>query len=69
MVKRESNGYNEFPATRMHTEKESATKEAIRLSRLHPECKFFILEYTGIYVKSTIETLVETEPIEYIDNN
>lgn len=60
MIKRiDETWKDQHPSTKIHYDLQSAQNEAIRLSRLCVNSKFCILEFTGIYAYSTIETVVE----------
>ena len=70
MVKRvDDNNKEQHPSTRTHTQYQSAYNEAIRLSRLCVNAKFCIMEFTGTYAYSTIETVVENIQLQQDDNN
>lgn len=67
MVKRfDEKNKDQYPSSRIHYDYETAYNEAIRLSKLSVDSKFCIMEFTGIYVYSTIETVVEN--INLINN-
>lgn len=66
MVKRiDETGKDQHPATKIHYEFLTAQNEAIRLSRLCVGSKFCVLEFTGVYAYSTIETVVENASVEW----
>lgn len=66
MVKRIDNPDKmEHPSNKIHYTYQKAYDEAIRLSRLFVGSKFCILEFTGTYAYSTIETVVENASGEW----
>lgn len=66
MVKRIDNPDKmEHPTYKIHYTPQKAYDEAIRLSRLCVGSKFYILEFTGAYAYSTIETVVENASDEW----
>lgn len=66
MVKRIDNPDKmEHPSYKIHYTYQKAYDEAIRLSRLCVGSKFCILEFTGTYAYSTIETVVENASGEW----